>query len=96
MNKGFTYILTNKNKTVLYIGVTNNIERRMTEHKSMLNKQSFTYKYNCTILIYYEEFQNIEQAILREKQLKNWHREWKWNLAKSINPDLIDLSNDWQ
>ncbi|MFD1079917.1 GIY-YIG nuclease family protein, partial [Longispora fulva] len=60
------------------------------EHKSGKGGV-FTRKYSCNILVYYEEFMDIRQAIAREKQLKNWHREWKWNLIKMKNPELIEL-----
>ncbi|GAB2760418.1 GIY-YIG nuclease family protein [Salinimicrobium soli] len=90
MKKGYTYILSNRSRTVLYVGVTANINRRMAEHKSGKGGV-FTRKYSCNILVYYEEFMDIRQAIAREKQLKNWHREWKWNLIKMKNPELIEL-----
>ncbi len=92
---GAVYIMTNKNRTVIYIGVTNDLVRRVYEHKTHYNKRSFTHRYNLVYLIYYELFDSIEEAILREKQLKNWHREWKWNLIKKYNPDLKDLSEGW-
>ncbi|HKJ06306.1 MAG TPA: GIY-YIG nuclease family protein, partial [Flavobacteriaceae bacterium] len=68
----YVYILTNKNKTVLYIGVTNNIKNRIAYHKT--SKSAFTYKYNCFYLIYYERFGDVNQAIKREKILKGWKR----------------------
>lgn len=86
--------MSNKNKNVFYVGVTNNLERRVFEHKTGII-EGFTKKYNCKELVYYEEFQNITDAISREKQLKNWHREWKINLIKFLNPDFIDLSKEW-
>lgn len=90
MKMSYTYILSNKSRTMLYIGVTSDIITRTIQHK---NKEGsiFTKKYNLDILIYFEEFSAIEQAIAREKQLKNWHREWKWNLVKTKNPELKDL-----
>lgn len=94
MNSGWVYIMSNKNKNVFYVGVTNNLERRVFEHKTV-TIEGFTKKYNCKELVYYEEFQNITDAISREKQLKNWHREWKINLIKSLNSDFIDLSKEW-
>ena len=81
----FVYIITNKNKTVLYIGVTNNLERRLHEHKNKLIN-GFTKKYNCNILIYFEHTDNIESAILREKQLKRWSRNKKETLINKSNP----------
>lgn len=94
MNSGWVYMMSNKNKNVFYVGVTNNLERRVFEHKTGII-EGFTKKYNCKELVYYEEFQNITDAISREKQLKNWHREWKINLIKFLNPDFIDLSIEW-
>lgn len=87
------YILTNSNNTTTYIGVTNNISRRAYEHKNKLVK-GFTSRYNLTKLIYIEEFTSIREAIRREKQLKNWHKDWKWNLIMKSNPDLHNLYED--
>ena len=69
------YIVTNKNRTTFYIGVTNDIRRRILEHKAGVGS-AFTSKYNLTDLLYCEEFDEIKIAIAREKQLKNWHRDW--------------------
>jgi len=82
--------MTNKTNTTFYIGVTNNIQRRVYEHKNEL-VQGFTSKYKLKKLVYHEVYNRIEEAIAREKQLKNWHREWKMNLIKSLNPDFKDL-----
>ena len=90
----YVYILTNKSNKVLYIGVTNDIIRRMYEHKQKLVK-GFTKKYNLNKLLYYETTNSIETAIKREKQLKNWHREWKISLIKSKNPDYKDISKNF-
>ena len=73
------------------MGVTNDIERRVNEHKSNLI-EGFSQRYQCHKLVYFEEYQDINQAIEREKQLKNWHRSWKINLIKKTNPLLKDLS----
>ncbi|MCK4530537.1 MAG: GIY-YIG nuclease family protein [Candidatus Marinimicrobia bacterium] len=81
-------------RTVVYIGMTNDLERRMFEHKTG-HGSIFNKKYNVTDLLYYEEYPSVLDAITREKQLKNWHREWKWNLIKSNNKHLNDLSKDW-
>jgi len=94
MKTYYVYILSNKMRTVLYIGVTNDIGRRMFEHKTG-HGSSFCKKYNLTDLMYYEEYPSNVSAISREKQLKNWHREWKWNLIKKDNQYLNDLSKDW-
>ncbi len=83
----YVYILTNKSGT-LYIGVTNDLKRRSWEHKYKTH-ESFTQKYNIDKLIYFEEYQNIDDAIAREKQLKNWHRQWKINLIKLVYPDKV-------
>lgn len=89
----YVYILTNFTNTTFYIGVTNNLERRSLEHKSELTL-GFTKKYHTTKLIYFEDSSRIEDAIAREKQLKNWHRAWKLNLIKRKNPKLLDLFKD--
>jgi len=90
----YIYILTNKSNRVLYIGVTNDIVRRVFEHRNKL-VDGFTKKYNLTKLVYYEVAENIESAIKREKQLKNWHRAWKVNLILQFNPEWNDLSNEF-
>nr|WP_319572572.1 GIY-YIG nuclease family protein [uncultured Draconibacterium sp.] len=82
----FVYIVTNKNKTVLYIGITNDLQRRVYEHENGLIP-GFTKKYNCHFLIYYEHFQNIDDAIVREKEIKKWRREKKENLISETNPN---------
>lgn len=87
----YVYILTNQYCTVFYIWVTNNLERRMAEHKS-LTIPWFTKQYNITKLIYFEESQSRNDAIIREKQLKWWSRIKKINLIKWLNPELKDLT----
>ena len=91
MKTSFVYILSNKKRTTLYIGVTSNLQKRLNEHQSK-NGSVFTKKYNITDLIYFESFSDVNQAIKREKQLKNWHREWKWNLILEYNPNLNTLT----
>ena len=86
----YTYILTNKNDTVLYIGVTNDLERRVAEHRSG-KIPGFTQKYNCHKLVYFEEFSDIVQAIGREKQLKKWSRAKKEQLIDTKNKARKDL-----
>ena len=71
------YILTNFEKTVLYTDVTNNLSRRLYEHKARINKNSFTSKYKCYYLLYFDNFVSIEQAIDREKQIKGWRQDLK-------------------
>lgn len=89
----YVYIITNYKNTTLYIGITNNLKRRIYEHKNKLI-EGFTKKYNLGKLVYYEETNDVKSAIEREKKLKNWHREWKLNLIKSINKEFKDLYND--
>lgn len=89
----YVYILINDRNTVSYIGITNDLYRRVYEHKTGAIK-GFTSQYNVTRLVYYEQCGTAEQAIAREKQLKNWHREWKMNLIKGINPELRDVYED--
>ena len=89
----FVYIVTNKNKNVLYIGVTNNLKRRITEHESGLNN-SFSKKYNCNYLVYYEEYRSINKAIKREKEIKGWRRSKKNELILSLNPQLKSLNDN--
>lgn len=88
------YIITNKKDGVLYIGVSNDLERRMFEHKNKLVK-GFSSKYNLNKLIYFESYQFVKEAIKREKNLKKWKRDWKINLIAEDNADWIDLSEDW-
>jgi putative endonuclease len=87
------YILTNKNDTTFYIGVTGNLPRRIDDHKNKV-VEGFTKRYNLNKLVYYEYADNPESAIMREKQLKRWHRAWKINLIKTMNPEMKDLSHD--
>ena len=93
MKQYFVYIMTNNSKT-LYIGVTNDLQRRIYEHKNKL-VEGFTKRYNITKLVYYETTNSIESAIKREKQLKNWKRAWKIELIESMNKDWDDLSEEW-
>ncbi len=83
----YCYLLTNKNRTVLYVGYTNNLKRRMSQHINGLASK-FTKKYSVVDLIYYEILNTENEAKDRERQLKNWHKEWKWNLVKVENPNL--------
>ena len=89
--KFYVYILTNTGQTVLYIGVTNDLPRRIGEHKASLI-EGFTKRYKVWKLIYFEEFGDIKYAIAREKQLKGWVRVKKENLIKSVNPSWRELS----
>lgn len=91
--QGVVYILTNKSNTVLYTGVTRNLQRRIAEHRLHLN-QGFTRKYNTDKLVYYELFGRLDDAIHREKQLKKWHRDWKEKIISDFNPEWRDLTED--
>jgi len=90
----FVYILSNVKRTVFYIGVTNNLKRRIYEHENGL-VEGFSQRYNLKYVVFFEEYRKIEDAIMREKQLKNWRRIWKINLVKIKNPTLKDLSKNW-
>ena len=89
------YIMTNYSQSSLYIGVTSNLQKRVWEHKNKV-VAGFTKKYNINKLVYYEITDSIETAINREKQLKRWHRDWKINLIKEMNPEFRDLSLDFE
>ncbi len=90
----FVYIVSDNTRSALYIGVTDNLERRLFEHRNP-EKASFTEQYHCVHLVYYERFPDILAAIAREKQLKGWRRAKKDALIKAMNPRFIDLSEDW-
>jgi putative endonuclease len=96
LHRYFIYILTNKNKTTFYTGVTNNLSRRLEQHHNdaLDNKRSFTGLYKCIYLLHFEEYQNIHHAIAREKEIKGWSREKKIDLIKATNPELAFLNND--
>ena len=87
----YVYILSNWNHNVLYIGVTNDLKRRVLEHKQKKNV-GFTEKYNVSKLLFYHSFSNVRDAIYVEKKLKGWKREKKLHLIRSLNPDFEDLS----
>jgi putative endonuclease len=88
----YVYILTNKAKTVLYTGVTNNLRRRLEEHNQKLNPNSFTARYNVEFLIYYEKYGWIQQAIAREKEIKLLRRDLKLELIKEFNTNMEFLN----
>lgn len=94
LHRYYVYILTNKNRTVFYVGVTNNLERRLLEHQQNVQDQtnSFTGRYRCIYLIYYEEYQWIQMAIAREKEIKGWRREKKLALIRTTNPNMDFLN----
>lgn len=87
------YVMPNKSRT-FYVRMTNNLERRICEHKQKLI-EGFTKRYNITQLVYYEVFSDVREAIAREKQVKDWRREKKIALIESLNPAWRDLSEDW-
>ena len=93
-NTYYVYILTNKNKRVLYTGITNDLIRRVCEHKNKLDKNSFTAKYNVNKLVYYEMTENVEAAILREKQIKAGSRQKKIDLINAFNPTWKEIIFD--
>lgn len=90
MESYFVYILAGKRNGTLYIGVTNNLVRRIYEHKNNL-LPGFTSKYGVHNLVYYEQTEDVNPALNREKQLKKWHRQWKINLIEKENPEWNDL-----
>ena len=92
---GFIYIITNYKKTTLNTGVTAYLKIRIYEHKSKKHPNSFSAKYNLNSLVYFEEFQYIEEAIQREKQIKAGSRNKKIELIEKMNPNWLDLSKDW-
>ena len=89
----YIYILTNKNDKVMYVGVTNNLKRRLYEHKNEL-VEGFTKKYHVHKLVYYEAYKNVKDAILREKRIKGLLRIRKNELVESLNPSWNDLANE--
>ena len=94
MNSYYVYILASRYNGTLYIGITNELIRRVYEHKSKLI-EGFTKKYNVDCLVYYEEINDVNAAIKREKQLKEWQRAWKIQLIEKDNPRWRDLYEDW-
>ena len=90
----YVYILASKIRGTLYIGITNNLQRRIYEHKIGI-KRGFTQKYGVNKLVYFESFKNVDEAINREKNLKKWKREWKIKLLEEKNKKWEDLSQDW-
>jgi len=91
----YVYILTNWNNKVMYVGMTNDLERRLYEHKNKL-VEGFTKKYNIHKLVYYEHTTDVYGAIAREKEIKKWRREKKNTLVETMNPEWKDLSDEWE
>jgi len=94
MKHYYVYIVSNKSRR-LYTGITSNLRKRVFEHKNKL-LEGFTARYNFDMLVYYEEFSQVVNAITREKQIKSWSREKKLRLIVAINPDWRDLSLEWE
>jgi putative endonuclease len=94
MKKSYVYFMTNKNNMVIYIGITSNLIKRVYQHKTKTFK-GFTSKHNCDKLVYFEEFEDVNKAILREKQLKAGNRKRKEELIHIENSDWNDLSDGW-
>ena len=92
MKEGYVYILTNRKRTVLYTGVTSDLVSRVLQHKKG-EGSDFTKRYEVKNLVYYESHQNMYEAIRREKQIKKWKIEWKFNMIRANNPDMKDLWN---
>ena len=90
MAGGFVYIMTNRRNGILYVGVTSNLARRAFEHRDGLT-EGFTERYGLKMLVYYERFDNIRDAIQREKTMKHWPRGWKVRLIHRLNPNWEDL-----
>lgn len=98
MRGGYVYLLSTMKNGTLYLGVTNNIHRRVQEHISKLNKKSFSAKYNVARLVWFEYFENISDAIQQEKNVKKYPRQWKINLIEKDNPEWREIElpiNNW-
>ena len=91
----FVYILTNKKNGTLYIGFTDDLERRVGEHKRK-EVEGFSKRYHLDKLVYYEQFDSNSQAFLKERRMKKWKRDWKIQLIESMNPEWKDLAWDWE
>jgi putative endonuclease len=90
----YVYLLTNQNNKVMYVGMTNHLERRVYEHQTK-QVTGFTEKYNVSKLVYFEETPDVHAAIAREKEIKKWRREKKNRLVVAANPEWKDLSEGW-
>jgi putative endonuclease len=91
----WVYLITNKGRSTVYIGFTNNLHRRIFEHRTGRDPNGFAWRYQCWTLIHFEPFKYVKQGLAREKQLKNWKREWKEALIEKENPTWSDLSIGW-
>jgi len=90
----YVYIISNQKNGTLYVGMTNDLERRAFEHKNKLI-EGFTKKYGLNQLVYFEVYRYVNDAILREKRIKKWKRQWKIDLIEEENPEWNDLALDW-
>ena len=88
--------MANKPNGVIYIGATDNIDERVKEHQLKIYPKSFTSRYNCNMLVYFEEFEDGVEAVQREKRFKKWKRGWKVELIEEMNPKWSDLSLNWK
>ncbi len=95
MRRYYVYILASRRNGTLYTGFTNNIQRRIIEHKESIVKTSFTSRYGVIKLVYYEEYSNSHEAFVRERRIKKWKRKWKLELIEAMNPQWKDLAKDW-
>ena len=91
----YVYLLTNWNNKVIYVGMMNDLQRRIYEHKNK-SVRGFASRYNVNKLVYFEHMTDVLQAIAREKEIKKWRREKKNRLVESMNPEWKDLSAEWQ
>ena len=94
IHRYYVYILASKIRGTLYIGMTNDLQRRVYEHKTGI-KKGFTKKYGVERLVYFETFKNVEEAITREKNMKKWKRDWKIRLIEKENKRWLDFASDW-
>lgn len=95
MEQYYVYLMASFRQT-LYVGVTNDLQRRVYEHKTKIRQQSFTARYNISCLVYYEVFNDIRDALAREKQIKSWRRSKKVELIEAENPRWKDISLEWE
>lgn len=96
MSDWYIYIMTNKPNGVIYLGVTDNLEERVKEHKLKIRPNAFTSKYNCDKLVYFEEYKQGIEAVKAERRMKKWKRDWKIKLIEDMNPSWMDLSMNWE
>ena len=91
----YVYILSNATKTVIYTGVTNDLVRRVWQHREHIDPDSFTARFDVNRLVFYEVYEDVQAAIAREKQIKSWNRKRKNKLIENMNPQWRDLSEEW-